>query len=104
MMKRAKVATLAETSWQKHTVRGFVIILGKTAASSDLWSASIASCVATPQVRMPSLACLIAKQLRCWMPCTLCVHFEAEIAVFPPVAPELVGIVISNLLISDQSP
>jgi predicted transcriptional regulator len=33
MMKRAKGATLAEimelTAWQKHTIRGFVSILGK---------------------------------------------------------------------------
>jgi uncharacterized protein DUF3489 len=48
MMKRAKIATLAEimeaTGWQKHTVRGFVSILGSVGGVKRVARGRLSSC------------------------------------------------------------
>ena len=56
LMKRAKGATLAEiieaTGWQKHTVRGFVSILGSKAARKI--ESSKSACFGSPRIESPS--------------------------------------------------
>jgi hypothetical protein len=61
MMKRAKGVTLDEimetTGWQKHTVRGFVSILGNKGGEQRLWPSTqggvpASGCSGTERIQM----------------------------------------------------